>query len=231
MKEACLELDMLARYIGGTLSPGQKDQVERHLAVCDECREDFLITNRLIRDEDPEEWEPIPVEHAQSLWEEFRKKICAFREWTRTFVSDLARESQFAWAGLVPVRDAESPAVDYIHLAKDIGAIRTEFFIEKKGGDNVSLKIRTVQDGEHSTRLRLTLKRKEGRDISRHIRGDYALFENLPLGLYRLRLIQHRPNKPAPDQGVSEQGTYNYFFEISEAGFDEKTRLFYEGQG
>jgi len=80
------------------------------------------------------------------------------------------------------VRDTESPAVDYIYLSRNIDDLQTELFIEKKEVNKISLKFRVLQDNHGAENIRLSLKRKGGRDILRHHRGDYAIFENLTFG-------------------------------------------------
>ncbi len=203
-------MESLARYIGGTLSDDQKERAEVHFALCDECRQDFVSASRLINDEESAEWQPIPEAEARSLWKQFKEKIGKACQWTRAYASELIQQSQLAWAAPALVRGPESPALDYAYLGKNIGELRAELFVEKKGEDKVSVKVRVLHDNHRAEHLRLSLKRKGQRDISRHLKKDYALFENLGFGVYRLALIQYRLNK-----------TWDYVFEVSEAGLDE----------
>jgi len=78
----------------------------------------------------------------------------------------------------------------------------------------VSVKVRVLHDNHHAEHIRLLLKRNGQRDISRHLKGNYALFDNLGFGVYRLALIQYRLNR-----------TWDYVFEISETGLDEKSEV------
>jgi len=204
-------METLARYIGGTLSDDQKERAEAHFALCDECRQDFVSVSRLINDEETAEWQPIQEAEARSLWKQFKEKIGKACQWTRACASDLIQQSQVAWAVPELVREPESPPLDYAYLGKNIGDLRAELFAEKKGEGKVSVKVRVLHDNHRAENLRLLLKRKGQRDISRHLKEKYALFDNLEFGVYRLTLIQYRLNR-----------TWDYIFEISEAGLDEK---------
>ncbi len=204
-------METLARYIGGTLSDDQRERTEAHFALCDECRQDFVVASRLINDEESAECQPIPEADARSLWKQFKDNISKACQWTRAYASELIQQSQLEWAAPALVRGSESPALDYAYLSKNIGDLRTDMFVEKKGDDKVSVKVRVLHENRCAENMRLSLKKKGGRDISRHLRGDYVLFENLSFGTYRLALIQYRMNR-----------TWDYFFEISEAGIDEK---------
>lgn len=214
MTESCIEIDRLARYIGDTLPAEQKDQVEKHLAACDDCRENFVIANRVVADDDVAEWDPIPEETAESLWMYFKENISTLWEWTRAYASELLRQPQFEWAGLTAVRGAEPPPMDYVHRIKNIGDFQTELFVEKKKENRLSIKVRAIHESHGAKHLRLTLKRKGGGGISRHLKGEYATFENRVFGVYRLTLTEYRLKK-----------TWDYFFELNEAGLDEKTDL------
>lgn len=58
MKSSCIDIGMLAAYIGKTISDKEREQMERHLAECDDCRDDFLTANILLNDKELSEWEP-----------------------------------------------------------------------------------------------------------------------------------------------------------------------------
>lgn len=76
MKHLTDNMEILAAYIGNTLADDEKQQVEAHLADCEECRKFFVLTNDLLREPEPPESEMITEAEAISI----RNKIFKDKE-------------------------------------------------------------------------------------------------------------------------------------------------------
>ncbi len=203
--KSCTELGMLAKYIRGSLSKKDMDRLEEHISVCDACLEEFVVANSIMRDKELSEWEPVSKEAALSLLDVLNNKIRHFYEWITALPSELMLTPDFA-----PVRsDAGSP-VDYVYLSKHMGELQTEMYVEKTAHDKVCFHARVFKENLGAKNVRLTFIRDEDAIVSRLLKDDYELFENMLFGSYCLTVRQN----------AMEKGSYH--FEILPEGVGEK---------
>ncbi len=208
MKSLCIDMETLAAYIGGSLSIEDREQMEKHLSVCDDCRKDFVIANILLKDRKLS-GKPVSQEKARSVWHNIKEKITTTCEWTRAAISDptLQRCFSFFGAALSPARESgPASSVDYIQQARIIGDMEAEMYIQKTGNNIASLKLRIHKESEKPANIRVTLRREGKLVKSIPLTGDYTAFESLSFGNYCLIL----------GQDGEEKG--DCFFEISEKG-------------
>jgi hypothetical protein len=199
---SCIDTITLARYIGGTLSDKEKDAMEHHLSACQGCREEFAMASVLLKDDAKEE-SPAPLEQIQSVFQAIKKKAAQFYEW----ITLLPCESGFQ---PVFVRSGEKPVSPQIRFTKDVSDLRTEFLIEKTNDRAISIEIRIFKNAIGAKNIRITLIKEGGGVVSRLLKSEHELFENLPFGIYRVNLIQNSEEKG------------NVCFEIDETGLTER---------
>ena len=209
MKSRCIEIAVLAKYIEGSLSDKGRDRIEEHLSECDTCLEEFVIANTLLKDHDLIECEPVSEEVALSALKSLSipKKLKKFYAWiTKVLVPDSAGQPAFA---TVRKPDAAS-SVDYISIKKDMNDLQVEMYIEKTEDDKARIRVRVLKDNISARNVRLTLIRQGGVIVSRLLKKNYVLFEDLPFGSYRFVV----------EQDALEKG--EYLFKINEAGLNEE---------
>ena len=49
MAPACLDEEQLAGYLEGSLSEVERDRVERHLADCEKCLDEFVLSRNMVQ--------------------------------------------------------------------------------------------------------------------------------------------------------------------------------------
>ncbi len=179
MKSSCMELDILAMYIKGSLSEQETDRFEEHLSECDVCLEEFVIANKHVRDKDLSEWEPVPEEDALSVLEKVNNKIKKFYKWITALPSELALNPDFAL-----VRSDTLSPTDYVRLGKNMDDLQTDMYVEKTADNKVCIHARVRKENAIAKNVRLTFTGQENSIVSRLLKGDYELFENLSFGSY-----------------------------------------------
>jgi hypothetical protein len=199
---SCLDIITLARYIGRTLSDKEKDEMERHLSECRSCREEFAMASVLLKD-DAAEKRPAPMEQLQSVFQTIKKKASQFYEWITVLPYEAGFQPAF-------VRSGEKAISPQIRFRKDVSDLRTEFLIEKTNERAISIEIGIFKNSIGAKNIRITLLKEGGGVVSRLLKGDHELFENLPFGVYRVNLIQNSEEKG------------NVCFEIDETGLTER---------
>ncbi|MCP4106973.1 MAG: hypothetical protein GY749_15785 [Desulfobacteraceae bacterium] len=83
-------------------------------------------------------------------------------------------------------------------------------YIEKTADNKICIHARVRKENTVAKNVRLTLVRQENSIVSRLLKGDYELFENLSFGSYCLTVAQN----------ATEKGTC--LFEVSEQGISEE---------
>ena len=209
MKSRCIEIPVLAKYIEGRLSDKDRDRIEEHLSECDTCLEEFVIANTLLNDHALIECEPVSEKVALSALKSLNipKELKKFYAWiTKVLVPDSAGQSAFA---TVRKSDAAS-SVDYISIKKHMNDLQVEMYIEKTEDDKTRIRVRVHKDNISARNVRLTLIGQGGVIVSRFLKEDYVLFEELLFGSYRFVV----------EQDALEKG--EYLFKINEAGLNEE---------
>lgn len=220
------DMETLAAYIGNTLSDDEKQQIEEHLADCDECRKFFVLTNEILKDEEVPEWETADGKKAEEILNKIKEKtdlikpVEVFCQWIKASLSDLAScvwfscfESQAALSAVRSVSAEKGTTIDYLYLKKNIHDLETEMYIRKMEDHKADLKIRISKQGVKVGNIRLTLKGEGMRDVSRPLRDEYVLFEKLSFGNYDLILIQ---------RGTEAKQEYHFTFKLDETGIQEQ---------
>ncbi len=208
----CVDEEKIAMHIAGSLSVEEGDRLFEHIAECGACREMFAVANKTVRD--GYEGEPVTEIEAQSILkainkkmrpsENVGKKIGKFFRWItpspETFMNP-------AYAG---IRSDTASSVDFICLNPKVSGLETELSGERISSDRVSIHARVLENERAARNVRLTFEKKGNRRmISRLLKDDYEVFENMSLGAYKLSLMRN-----AKEKGV-------YSFEIDDNGIIE----------
>ncbi len=210
----CIDATKFALYTQDMLSGKEKEDVEKHLRECNECREDFAVANALLEEN---ELELLSEEEIQAIWDKLKQEMAKVWIWVTKPIADLMRENWFApfEPTLSPVRSktrsTEPSSIDHIHFTADIRDFKTEMYLRKDENedDKISLKIKMPDDDTNNI-VRITLTDAEGSIISsRSLKHEPAAFENLSFGDYHLIFYAY-------------DNEWNYSFEIDETGINEK---------
>lgn len=226
MTNKCLDLDILAAYIDGSLTDDEKEAVEAHIASCDECMEEFVLATLLLNDEElSEEYEPDTQISVQTVLQAAGDKIKAkISDW-------LAKLSPPEWLVLQnsvsPARAStdSADAASSIFVRKSINELQTEMYIEKNEdsvcADHWQLWIKVFKNKEMAKNVSLTLVREGGMPFARFLNRDYVLFDRQPYGSYSLTVEQNTSDFKSEKKEHLEKNV-PYRFEINETGFYEK---------
>ena len=148
MKNRCPNEEMLASYVEGLLTENKRSQVEAHLALCDACREEFKMTNHIVRGGAGVDINTAPPEVTRSaihllntadlgsvsfLKEKIKKLSMALRDrWLQYFHFPLMQR----W-NLTPVRGGrKAVSEDLFRIRKNYRDFDAEIEIEKSRGED-----------------------------------------------------------------------------------------------
>jgi len=206
MKSPCIEIEMLAGYIGKSLSNKEREQMERHLAECDDCRDDFVTANILLNDKDLSEWEPLSKagHEVKALKDKIAEQAEKFYEWITAPLAELTLQPGFAG-----VRSQNESSATYIRLTPKIDDLKMEICIEKVSTDKVCIYVKMLKERERAKNIRLKFIREGGGRVSRLLKKESEPFDNLSFGYYRMILVQNSQTKG------------EFSFEINETGVRE----------
>jgi len=204
MNSDCIDILTLTRYFGKKLSDKEKQEVEYHLSLCDECREGSVSTFLMLKDNTEEE-EPTPEDKDLSAaWQTFKKKLSEgfsrFLEWV---------VPQPCEPAMVCVRSDQRTPEPCIKFEKEFGNLRADFLFEKISDNNISLEIKVSENHLPAQNISFNLKKESGTEIRRSSEDGGEQFENLSFGMYQLKIRQFS----------KEKGSFS--FEINETGLTQ----------
>jgi hypothetical protein len=224
-----------AGYIGNTLADHEKQQIEEHLADCDDCRKFFVLTNDLLREPELPELEMITEAEAISVWNKIitvigdkekniptrngkkdtsgiqpKKKEerppSGYRNFVKWITSSCSElHINFAFAA---VRSQPVSPVDYIHLIREFDDLKAEMFVEKAEQEKIRINISVFEGDETAKNVRLTFEKKGGGRVSRLLKEEREPFDNLSFGSYCLILKQDSQKKGMLSFKIDENGLY-----------------------
>lgn len=208
MKSACIDIYMLARYIEGRLSDEQKETMEEHFSVCDRCRKELVSAYCLVKESDMSEWEPASDQEVRSVLNYLNhpnhpNNSDWFKEVFEWITEKLPPGTQLQ-TGYAVRELGKGLSLEHIELSRKIGESEVHMYIEKTDDSKVNIRARVLKENAREQNVRLTLTRKGGGTVSRPMKRDYALFEELPFGLYRLSLKQNALEKGTCLINISE---------------------------
>ena len=196
MRANCDKEEMLIDYVEDRLTEKQRSKVERHLANCDACLEEVVVTGEMIRGIRYFELDTVPEDVTRRAIEAVRAindkslvdKVSIYVNLLASKLSDtLAGFLPWKNPGLAPVRGSKTViAEDLILLKKSFSDLDAEIEIEKKGQDIASIRVMLSRDDIPEKPIRITLF-TNGRELASYpLTRCAALFEDIPFGRYVL---------------------------------------------
>lgn len=193
---SCPAEETLADYLQEKLDRQTRDEVERHLAMCDRCAQTLLATANVL-DEADAPIEPVPEHVLASLFARipssgpsvFRRIWQSLREQARIFSERLDSLIVFQQPDVVLVRGGKKLiSKNLVVLEKVFKTIRLEIEIEKTGAGCADIKVVATRpdSNERFPGVRIDI-RAGSRELASFVavRGE-ALFEKIAFGDYRL---------------------------------------------
>lgn len=194
MKNTCPDEEMLASYVEGLLPEIKRSQMEAHLSLCDTCREEFKLTNHLVRGGSAVGIDTAPPEVTRSAIAmvnsaDFASGGLLKKKMERPSVALQDRLLQYlrfplkhGW-NLAPVRgNRKAAADDLFRIKKDYREFDAEIEIEKTGENTAHIRVSLFGHNGCGNKIRVTLKRGE-RELCSSLPNDgRVLFEDISFG-------------------------------------------------
>ncbi len=193
MKSMCIDIHTFAEYIEGHLSSDEKDLAEIHFSECDRCRKILVNAYAIMNDSDLSDWEPASEQEVQSVLKHMglSGRLEEVYKWIKEKLPGPPMQPAFA-----VIRDSSRlSSIEYIHFSRNINDLQANFYIEKTGDDKVSIRATVLKEDRKAQNTRLTFAREGGGPVSRPLKKDYEVFEDLPFGFYRFILKQNAIEK------------------------------------
>ena len=199
VKTKCPDEEMLADYLEGRLSEGEKSQMEKHISDCEICFQAAIIGKDLIKGEVLPDLESVPEDVTQaavrlvrgrgsipltSLWEKINGPIKGLCQWLSDLFGPMPRREM----AYMPTRgDKKDLSDELIRFRKTFKEIKTEIEIEKTGEGKALIRVKCHYIKKPGKGIRITLKKGEREIFSELLNDkDYVLFEDVPFGHYNL---------------------------------------------
>jgi hypothetical protein len=222
MKTACPEDEVIADYLEGRLSDKERFVTEQHFSSCSSCLERLVVTSSVLKKGQEDEAHPVPDEVTKRAVdavlgrsaEREKRPMQVVHEKLELLSAKVTEVFSFRpWAEQVlqPIRGAERRVEESrIVIPKKIGDLHVEIEITKKAGDLCDIRIAASPADQPLRRLRATLQRDERDIASELVLHEAVVFEEIPLGRYRLYLYH------------KDVSLGHYAFEITESGCVEQ---------
>ena len=197
MKRVCPDEELLADYLESRLSDHERSEMEKHLANCEMCLEEFMVARNLVRGGDGFELDRVPSRVTQAAVRLVNTQgltsSASLRERLKRLIKGLhLRMSDFhltPWGEwrLAPIRGSRRVvSKDLVCVRKTFKEIEVEIEIEKTGENKTLIRVKLPESNRHGKGIRVTLKNGE-REISSHfLDGAPVLFEDIHFGRYSL---------------------------------------------
>jgi len=220
MRNSCFNDEMLADYIEGRLTVKSRAAMEKHLGDCDICLDEFMVAEKLARENAPFDPASAPDAVTRSAVNLIHSRISApevslKRSLMRSFralsggLARLVGSVPWKSTNLEPIRGSKTVvSEELVHLRKTFNEIETEIEIEKTGKLTAHIRVRLTAKSSQRKGVRATLKKGEREISSQPLIGSYVLFENIPFGHYELAFSSN---------GV-KLGTYHFAIKESSNG-------------
>lgn len=218
MKTPCPDEERLVDYLENHLSEKECTQVEEHLARCEKCLENMVITSGLMRDKIPFELNRVSAKITDAAVKLVDEQVASMQ--MGTLVNDLKRSTRKIGSKVCdvlglrpwgiwqfsPIRGSKTVASeDFVSLRVAFKQVDTDIDIEKTDQGIANIRVTVHAPSLEKNSVRVTLKKREREVASYLLEGVSALFEDIPFGRYGLSLTEDG----------SDLGTYT--FEIKES--------------
>lgn len=198
MKRVCPDEELLADYLESRLSDHERSEMEKHLANCEICLEEFMVTRDLVRGGVGSELDPVPSRVTQAAVRlvntqgftssaSLRERLKRLIKGMQLRMSDFFYLTPWGEWHLAPIRGSRRVvSKDHVCVRKTFKEIEVEIEIEKTGEDKTLIQVKVPESNRRGKGIRVTLKNGE-REISSHfLNRAPVLFEDIHFGHYSL---------------------------------------------
>lgn len=209
-RKSCPDEEIIADYLEGRLSTEAREALDAHFSDCELCLEELVIAGKAARDAAGLPEAPSGVTEA-AVRLAARQLGAASEKGLRGYLSACAEKisgylhDSFPWrlpqAALRSSKTSAAPGL--VMVTKVFKGVEANIEIEKTGEGKAHIRVRAP--GSEKNGIRVTLKKGKRETSSQHLRGGYALFDDIPFGRYEIVLSSNG----------SVLGTYT--FEIRES--------------
>lgn len=178
MKKKCISTILLARYMEGSASAEEREQVEVHLADCDTCREEFVLASRVMR----EGFSLVRMDGSPEYFQNIRGKLKGIISgWTEYLRPPI-------W--LAQIRNPEDPC-PAVFFETEFNDLKAEFFVQRTGKHEGRVCINIFGESGKTEDIRILVKREGGGTSARVLKQPQVCFDKtLPFGIYHIILRQ-----------------------------------------
>lgn len=207
MKPGCIETIKLYDYVTGRLSKQEDLSVEKHLADCDLCLEQFVTVQSLMEDNDLVENSVPGKEVGAPIINALLSGAKRFMEWA--VEPPLEPALALRNSAVKSTFGGDLPS-NYLKVAKNFGNLSAEMIFKKTKQNAFDLKFKLVGACEDDARFCLILEREKDKFDARILEGARAEFTNLSFDRYHLVLE------------LNEKSCGQFSFEITQDGIYEQ---------
>lgn len=199
---SCIEIKMLAKYISDRVTDNDKEHIEAHLSVCDECLEEFVVISKILRNSEDEK--PISIDIAESILHELKidHPVTRLVRWTFDVTEDMLFLKP---AAVRKAKDKTSTA--FIHYPKKLNDGRLDLYFEKTTDNRITIFFYVSYDSHEAEAVRVHLIHRDKGIYSRPLKNGKGHIDDLDYGIYDLELTS------------ANYGLEGFSFEINNDGF------------
>ncbi|MDM8515833.1 zf-HC2 domain-containing protein [Desulfobacterales bacterium HSG16] len=212
MKTQCLDIETLYHYITGQISSREMEAMEKHLLECDDCLDEFISANALLKEKVSKKEEVAPKILNSHILETIKARLKRFYKWitqppAAALIAEPVRSGR---ASSEPDTSESDTFQKYIKLSRSFDKLHTDILFNISGSEKFSMFINSIDRIENEKKILIILGRPDNRYEARPLKECRAEFQDMPFGTYSLVLEQN---------GVQ---TGQIAFEIDGAGLNEK---------
>jgi hypothetical protein len=176
METQCPEEINIMGYISGQFTKAQKTQFQIHMASCDYCRKEFVMTNKILKELEPEQ-----RNYLAEIFDKLNTRIQDIREAIVSYISPSRLQPAYAR----PVRDDDESKSTCNCLKKSIKDLHIEVYILNPMSSSTHVRVQ-INDGK--SKLMVFLINDKGQEKAEYMETGFVTFEDVSYGPYQLKI-------------------------------------------
>ena len=197
METQCPEEINIMGYISGQFTKAQKKQFQIHMASCDYCRKEFVMTNKILKELEPEQ-----RKYLAEIFDKLNTRIQDTREAIVSYISPNRLQPAYAR----PVRDDDEPKSTYNCLNKTIKDLHIEVNILNPMPTTTNVRVQ-INDGKSKLMVFLVSEKKE--EKAEYLETGFVTFEDVSYGAYQLKIETLDSESVQFDCNIQNTGIYD----------------------
>ena len=196
MTTQCPENEKIVDYISGILSKKEKTLFQNHMASCDDCRNEFVLTNQVLQDCEQDNLN-IKTITSVKLSESVSKLKNVIQKANDTIVDWLTPAPALQ---PVPIdnrkyelkgRGKEGDSEDEMNsLAKTIKNLTIHVVLINPKESTSDIKVMIYESQQKASQLTIFVIDEKGKKHAKILDGGAVLFENMLYGSYQIKINQ-----------------------------------------